>query len=289
MTRTGKSPRLSAHLPEPFVEVHASDALAAGLADGKFARVSTQYGSCVLKVMVSEGQRRGCLFAPIHWTSETSFSARIGELVGAHTDPLSGQPEAKGTPATIAPVLYDFRGFVLVRRTVELPTGTWWSCVAVTGGFGVMLATNATGEVWRERVRAWFDTGTEVAQYVDQPRGIFRAAAFVGGWLEGCVFIGPAGGASAWGAVKALFELGKLDDAQRRTLLSGRPADGLIATGPVVCACFGVGLTAVRMAMASGAATSVEAIGAALRAGTNCGSCLPELKRILQQRLAASV
>ncbi|MEA3274152.1 MAG: (2Fe-2S)-binding protein [Pseudomonadota bacterium] len=28
---------------------------------------------------------------------------------------------------------------------------------------------------------------------------------------------------------------------------------------------------------------SVDAIGAALQAGTNCGSCLPELERILHQ------
>jgi NAD(P)H-nitrite reductase large subunit len=32
----------------------------------------------------------------------------------------------------------------------------------------------------------------------------------------------------------------------------------------------------------------VETIGAALRAGTNCGSCLPELKRIVADAGAAS-
>src|SRR4029077_620646 len=51
--------------------------------------------------------------------------------------------------------------------------------------------------------------------------------------------------------------------------------------GPLVCACFGVGLNVIRAALASGRAASVEQIGVALRAGTNCGSCLPELKRIV--------
>ena len=39
----------------------------------------------------------------------------------------------------------------------------------------------------------------------------------------------------------------------------------------------------IRGALRSGAAANVEDIGKALRAGTNCGSCLPELKRIVQR------
>ena len=94
MTRSGLSPRLANHVPEPFVEVHPLDATAARLADGGFARVRTPYGACVLKVALSEGQRRGSLFVPIHWSDETAASARIGELVAPACDPFSGQPEA---------------------------------------------------------------------------------------------------------------------------------------------------------------------------------------------------
>jgi NAD(P)H-nitrite reductase large subunit len=54
-----------------------------------------------------------------------------------------------------------------------------------------------------------------------------------------------------------------------------------VSVGPIVCACFSVGLATIRATIQSGTATSVEAIGQALRAGTNCGSCLPELKRIV--------
>ena len=34
MTRSGRSPRLGSHLPEPFVEIHPDDAAAAGVVDG---------------------------------------------------------------------------------------------------------------------------------------------------------------------------------------------------------------------------------------------------------------
>jgi assimilatory nitrate reductase catalytic subunit len=55
-----------------------------------------------------------------------------------------------------------------------------------------------------------------------------------------------------------------------------------------VCACFGVGLDVIRDAIASKRAADVEGIGKALRAGTNCGSCLPELKRIIHDHAHAN-
>ena len=128
MTRSGLSPRLGAHLPEPFVEVHPADAAAPGLNHGGFARVRSPYGACVLKVNVSTGQRRGSLFAPIHWSNETASSARIGDLVTPANDPFSGQPEAKATPATVEPVAFAFRGFALAR--------TRWRCRPAPGGRG---------------------------------------------------------------------------------------------------------------------------------------------------------
>ena len=118
--------------------------------------------------------------------------------------------------------------------------------------------------------------------------GFIAPAAFVDGALTGCLFIGPAEAAPQWDAVKALFEAETLADEARRVLLSGRSADGLSSAGPIVCACFSVGLATIRDAIQSGAATSVEDIGKALRAGTNCGSCLPELKRIVADTSAAA-
>jgi assimilatory nitrate reductase catalytic subunit len=69
-------------------------------------------------------------------------------------------------------------------------------------------------------------------------------------------------------------------------LLSGRSGEGLAATGPVICACFGVGRASICDAIAAGAATPAE-IGARLKAGTNCGSCIPEMKRLIAQTAVA--
>jgi len=282
MTRTGLSPRLALHAPEPFVEIHPDDAQ--GLTD--FAHITTQHGSGVFKIARSEGQQRGTLFAPIHWSSETASSARTCELVSPSTDPHSGQPEAKATPVSIAPVEFPYRGFLLTRQPVAFPKETWWARVALAGGTGYLIASYDVPKLWREHAQTSLNC-TELAEFIDIPRGIYRAAAFRDGRLDGALFIGPANAPPQWDAVKVLFESETIAGMQRRMLLSGRTADDLAEIGPVICACFGVGLNVIRGAIASKSATNVEAIGKALRAGTNCGSCLPELKRIVHEHAHA--
>ena len=49
--------------------------------------------------------------------------------------------------------------------------------------------------------------------------------------------------------------------------------------GPTICACHGVSEARILKAVREGAGTP-ERIGALTRAGTNCGSCLPELRRL---------
>jgi assimilatory nitrate reductase catalytic subunit len=289
MTRSGKSPRLAAHSPEPFVEVNPIDAEAHRLRDSEFARIATPLGECVLKVVVSGGQPPGSLFAPIHWSDEVASAARIGELVAPETDPHSGQPETKATPAAVAPVEFLSRGFVLSSRAVVFPQGTWWARRAVAGGFGYFLASNDAPNIWQATAQRIFAGSAELLEYVEEARGMYRIAALSDGRLDGALFIGPAQAAPSWDAVRMLFEGEKVEEHQRRLLLSGKSGDGLAAVGPVVCACFGIGLAAIRGAITSGAA-NVDEIGKALRAGTNCGSCLPELKRIIaNERIAQPV
>jgi assimilatory nitrate reductase catalytic subunit len=287
MTRTGLSPRLGQHLPEPFIEIHPDDAVEAGIGNGGFVEVSTEFGRCILKAQVSDRQQRGMLFAPIHWNEQTASSGRVGSLVAAFTDPFSGQPEAKATPAAIAPKSYAQRGFVLSRRPLVMPDGVWWSHVAIVGGHGYLLAHNLAVDFWQE----WFVANApcdDVAAYDDQAGAAFRAAAFANERIELCLFSGGFEEAVEWDVVKALFEKGSVTIDERRMLLSGRSGDGLAGGGPIVCACFGVGRNTIGDAI-KGGACSVTALGASLKAGTNCGSCIPELKRILAQAPQESV
>jgi assimilatory nitrate reductase catalytic subunit len=225
------------------------------------------------------------LFAPIHWSEATASAARVGALVAPFTDPFSGQPENKATPASIAPYEYVFRGFALSRTELELPPHALWARVAVTGGYGYLLADNADLVGWQSWLRSV--AGSDLAEYKDFGGGIFRAASFAEDRIDTCLFMGPARDAGDWDVVKSLFAAEALSDDQRRLLLSGKSMDGLASAGPVVCACFGVGRTTILAAIAAGANTAAE-IGVQLNAGTNCGSCIPELKQLIAQAGAAA-
>ncbi|MBR0714303.1 nitrate reductase [Bradyrhizobium liaoningense] len=285
MTRTGLSQRLGAHLPEPFVEIHPDDASKYGVTDDSFARVTTDYGQCILKVVVSDRAQSGTLFAPIHWSEMNTSHGRVGALVQPFNDPFSGQPESKATPASIVPYEYVFRGFVLSRKQLALPAHLWWSRVTVSGGFGYLFADNADLSRWP----AWLDpiAGEDFAEYRDFGGGVYRAASFVGDRIETCLFVGPAHDAGDWEVVKSMFAADVVSDEQRRLLLSGKSTEGIASTGPVVCACFGVGRATICDTIAGGAKTAAD-IGAKLKAGTNCGSCIPELKRLIAQTEVAA-
>ena len=209
----------------------------------------------------------------------------MGVLVTPATDPFSGQPEAKATPVAITPVAFAYRGFALTRRPVTLPAATWWTRVAVNNGQGLLLASNERPARWREMAQDLF-AGTELAELLDEPSGHYRIVAFVEGRLTGCLFIGPAESALPWDRVKNLFEGETLSEADRGALLSGSSVD---ENGPLICACFGVGLNTIRTVLTEGTAANVADIGMALGAGTNCGSCLPELKRIVRRELAQTL
>jgi assimilatory nitrate reductase catalytic subunit len=283
MTRSGLSPRLCAHLPEPFVEVHPADCEAAGLRDGGFAKVTTRHGSRVLRVMISDRQRKGSIFAPIHWSAEMSSGTPVAALVAAHVDPLSGQPEAKAAAARITPVDYARRGFAIARRPLALPQKTFWSQVALPGGVGYLVATNETPQFWQRFARTALGHALDLAEYVDARCDLYRVAAIREGRLESCIFIGPAEAAPQWDAIKSLLSAQSLAGDERRVLLSGRSAGDVPRTGPMVCTCFGVGLAAIKAAIKTRAVETVEDIGRLLKAGTNCGSCLPELKHLIAQ------
>ena len=96
-------------------------------------------------------------------------------------------------------------------------------------------------------------------------------AAFVDGRLVGCLFLARSRNSAPNGIlVKAAFESEALGELERRAVLSGKSTRGVTDPGPLICACFGVGLNVIRAALASGAAASVEEIGVPMRAGTNC-------------------
>jgi assimilatory nitrate reductase catalytic subunit len=279
MTRTGLSPKLGCHMPDPFIEVNPDDASKLGLADDRFARVSTAHGNAVLRVNITDAQVPGRIFVPIHWNDDTAGGARVGALVHPFTDPHSGQPDSKAVPSALAPVCFSAHGFVLTCTRMPLPGDTVFAWAAIEGGYAARFATNepfaALFETFAARSRA-----AEQASYNDPARGIFRTALILHERLDAVLFFGREGEVPPWSGLAEAWRLGRLDGAARRFLLAGRSASADFDANPTICACFGVKSRAILAAIADGA-SSTEAVGARLNAGTNCGSCLPELRQMI--------
>jgi assimilatory nitrate reductase catalytic subunit len=281
MTRTGLSPRLAQHLPEPFVEVHPADAEMYLLKDGGFARVQSAHGDGLYKVKVEEGQQRGSLFAPIHWSLTNSSASSTGRMVTPANDPFSGQPEAKATAVSISPIELPFAGFVISHTPLDLPRDVWWTRVALENAEGILFASMQNTPFWKDLFARARPKDSELAEYEDKAADVYRAAVIAKGRVQTCLFVGPSGKKVPWDTVKAIFAGGNFEPKDRQVLLSGKGAGNMPDAGPVICSCFGVGLNSILDAIKNQNACSVDAIGAVLRAGTNCGSCRPELKRIL--------
>jgi assimilatory nitrate reductase catalytic subunit len=118
-------------------------------------------------------------------------------------------------------------------------------------------------------------------EYQDEDAGLHRVAFFDGGELRMCLFAGPTeAGLPDPSFLKASFGRKDLSREARVALLAGR--EGGAPAGDTICVCFGIGLEAIRAAILAGA-RDAETLGAKLKAGTNCGSCQPELRRIIRQ------
>ncbi|GJL81622.1 MAG: hypothetical protein DHS20C01_12560 [marine bacterium B5-7] len=72
-----------------------------------------------------------------------------------------------------------------------------------------------------------------------------------------------------------------IDGALRRAILAGKPPDGVQIPGRTVCACHNVGEKTLISIINENQLDSADAVGAVTRAGTGCGSCIPEIESII--------
>ena len=275
MTRTGLAPKLARHREEPLVEVHPDDAHRLNLTDGGLARVGTPQGTSLYRVAVSPGQRPGELFVPIHWTDKTASGGRTGLLPRPLTDPYSGQPGFKRTPASIAAVTTRWCGFaILSGEASAVPDCLWATRIAVPGGWLWEVAGDGDPAV----LEAMLPKGQRI-EATDPARGSRRVAVITGDHLAAVLFLTERG--ELPGRDWLIAQLSTPEVAP--TILAGRAPGAQVERGAIVCACFDIGMRTIVTAIRDQQLADVASIGAALGAGTNCGSCRPALARLLAE------
>src|SRR5262249_13791419 len=120
LTRTGRSPKLVAREPAPFVEVHPDDAVELGLAPGQSAELTSRRGLLRLPVRLNAGLKRGMVFVPFHWGDDHGEQTAANYLTISATGRIAKQPELKYCAVRLAPSLDRARG--LSGAPVTLPS-----------------------------------------------------------------------------------------------------------------------------------------------------------------------
>jgi assimilatory nitrate reductase catalytic subunit len=289
MTRTGDVVRLAQHTPEPFLDVHPDDAARTRLVDGGFARIESWHGAAIMRIRLSRDQRPGEVFAAMHWSDAYASTGPADRLVGAAVDPISGQPELKATAVMLLPQPMRWHGLLLRRALREPPASDYWCRAAVASGFAYTLAGAEPlapdgGAPEAEWVMDMLGApaGPDLAVYADPARGIFRFASFVDGALDARLFIARDAGTIPGRETMAAVFAASPPLENRARVLAGVALHGAASTGPTICACFAVGRTTIVETITRYRLCTTAELGAALKAGTNCGSCLPELEKILR-------
>jgi len=294
MTRTGRAASLSDHTPESFIDMHAQDALKAGVRTGELARVETRWGTLVARLRTSGQMARGAIFTPIHWSATNSSDSRVGAVVNPVVDPVSGEPEFKHTPARVEPFPVEWHGVLYVRDDLTgppvAPDVTWWTRIRGDGFLRYEVAgrqklfrqtPRPEREAWGRAILKVSEGRGDFLDYEDSAGGIYRAAYIEENRLVACVFLStrPELPSREW--LTGLMMRIRIDDRDRRGLLAGRPLTAVADAGPLVCSCFRVGRNTIAEAIRCHGLRSTAQVGSQLKAGTNCGSCLPEIGALL--------
>ena len=286
MTRTGLTPRLLQHIGEPFAELHPIDAKKLQISAGDLVVVQSQWGKVIVRAQINEGQQQGAVFVPMHWTGVLSSHARIGAVVNPVVDPISGQPENKHTPVAVKRFEAAWHGYLLTKEPLTLPTCDYSVAIRIENGWRYELAHHQKPLDWMDWASVCLKQPQgERLEYQDMSLGVQRYAWLQADKLTALAFLGAEAALPPRAWLMSLLNQ-PLDKLSRRALLSGKPADPNADVGRIICACFGVGEKTILRTINKQTLCSVAEIGKCLKAGTNCGSCQPELKKLLEIQAA---
>ena len=291
MSRTGLSANLSTHRAEPYCEIHPNDALKYGIQDGELVEVRSEWGQCILRAQVSDNIRRGQVFAPIHWNDQVASDARIGKLVNPVVDAISGEPEFKHTPVLIQPFHTQWQGVLYVREGFEsyvqsfINKSIWWTKVKAVRATRYEIADRQKFSTTTEQLKSLLPFTEEDFEWLnldDQTAHISHSVVLQDGKLIASLYIAPKELLPDREWLSGLFQRKRLSAMHRKALLAGQAISMSKSEGELVCSCFKVGKNRIIQTIKEKNITNEKQVTACLKAGGNCGSCLPEIRGLIK-------
>ncbi len=300
MSRTGRVARLFAHADTPALAMNARDLELRRLKAGDLVRVKSRRGEVVVAVEASESVRPGQCFLPMHWGARFMGGRGINALTLPVFDAVSKQPELKHAAVQVAKAELPWHmaalavgdGAALLDAVQPLLRACDFAAAGLAGrDRDVLTLRLAHTQPLPESLLAELDAALglddplAVMQYQDGLRGISKKVRVDGGKVTAARLTGET---AAFDWLRDVIVEGMEAAALRAWMLApvARPPAGGAGRGRVVCNCLNVAEPDIVAAIAAGA--DLATLQAGLKCGTECGSCVPELKRLIAgNRVAA--
>jgi assimilatory nitrate reductase catalytic subunit len=235
----------------------------------------------------------------MHWGSQFMRGAGVNALTASDVDPYSQQPELKHAAvqvekAELPHTLVAMRRFdaaaspsaqLLAERLQPLLAKFDYASVGLVGREHAVVVFRAYSAAapdiaaLRELDRLLaLDAPGSGMHYRDLRRGVFKSARVEGDTVVAVRLAGETAG-EEW--LKNMMLQGASVEALRPWILAplSAPPRGTLDRGRIVCNCLDVSETEIRRELAPG--VTLAGLQARLECGTECGSCVPELKRML--------
>ncbi|WP_309227448.1 nitrate reductase [Zooshikella harenae] len=282
MTRTSLAPRLSTHIPEPFINIHPVDAYKQQIINFELARITSSQGTVIARACISEEVKPGQVFMPIHWTHVLSSNGQIGKLINSHVDPLSGQPESKFTPVTLSPWNYQCEAIIITKQNIQVEEKfEYWVKQNIKNGYLYRVASQQSVKKMLNFLLTQLNTLQSCSrlEFYDSSAQQHRYSFIQNQQLQACFFIVPRLNQNDFTWLNEILTT-NIHVHIQQSLLSGNAIDQS-AQGKIICACKQVGDKTICNAINKHHLETVKAVGSVTQAGSVCGSCIPEIETLL--------
>ncbi|MCB4810241.1 molybdopterin-dependent oxidoreductase [Methylovorus menthalis] len=300
MSRTGTVAQLFNHVDEPVISLNQQDMERRQIKSGDLVKVSNKRGSLTLRAQPSDEIQPAQSFIPMHWGSQFMSGLGCNALMPSAFDKTSRQPELKHTAVKLEKVELAWQMTVMrncddmhlleaIRRL--LPGFDYASCGLYGRGNGMVVLQAAHHAAPDAAVIDALDAllgmteGAPMLNYQDARRGISKRilvepdAETGRQQVTGVRLIGETL-AAEW--LREVMSEGQLSDELRRWALAplSAPPTGQRSRGKIVCNCLNVAENEIIDTIQMGA--DFITLQNKLKCGTQCGSCVPELKKLVQ-------
>lgn len=299
MSRTGTAARLFGHVEQALVGMNADDMQRRGLSDGQLVKVRSRRGELMLPVQKDDSLQPGQAFVPMHWGDRFLKGLGINSLTSSAFDPISKQPELKHAGIEVEKAELPWQFFALVEGFVQkrfeslrqLFEGFAYASFSLTGRDRPALViraacSEAPSRAQLAHIAQWMglDAGP-VLVYDDPHRAVGKRVRIE---EERIVAFSLSGETAAQGWLKQLWQDGNADQALRRWLLAplSAPPGRAVQVGKTLCNCMNVSEDAICAGIKRG--LDLNGLRQELGCGTSCGSCVPEIKRLLAKQPAVA-